>query len=212
MNLMLCITGVDAPEAPLGLDVTDMFRKLGLAQNRQVAFHAVQDNKDVPDDWLSKRKINKTYREVDRVLVKHNPRVAIDLHHALVQWECFEVQVFSGLCEESPSFQTWAKGLTGVRVRAGGLEDAYGQAVFCYQLPSVRDRLWVEMDFIQIEVIPSLEPLRERMKIPVAPLASFDFPGGGVYKHEMELLARVIAGIHDHHPWLRTPESQDELR
>jgi len=66
MSLMLCITGVDAPEAALGLDVTDMFQKLGLARNRQVAFHAVQDNKNVPDDWLSKRKINKAYQEADR--------------------------------------------------------------------------------------------------------------------------------------------------
>jgi hypothetical protein len=207
MSLMLCITGVDAPEAALGLDVTDMFQKLGLARNRQVAFHAVQDNKNVPDDWLSKRKINKAYQEADRVVAKHNPRVVVDLHHACVPWKCFEVQVFSGLCAESSAFQAWATSLTDVLVRAGGSDD-YDKAIFCYQLPSVRDRLWFDMEYIQVEVIPSLAPVRERMKIPEAPLTRFEFPGAATYQREIESLAHVLAGIYDHHPWLTT----DELR
>lgn len=211
MSQMLVITGVDASEAALGLDVTQMFHDMGLSQGRQVKFHAVQDNKNVPEDWLSTRRINKAYQEVDHLLVKHEPRVVIDLHHAFVQRKPFEVQVFSGLCERSAAFQAWAGSLTDVHVRAGAPEN-YDQAIFCYQLPSVRDRLWGDMDFIQIEVIPSLEPLRERLKIAVAPLTSFDFPGGEIYEHEMQLLAGVLAGIYDHHPWLTTPKFRDELR
>lgn len=212
MSRMLVVTGVDAPEAALGLDITQMFQAMGLSKGRQVEFHAVQDHSDDPEDWLPKRKIRSAYQEVDRVLAAHSPRVLIDLHHSyLMPWKCFEVQVFSGLCAESSAFQTWATSLRDVLVRAGGSDD-YDKAIFCYQLPSVRDRLWFDMDYIQVEVIPSLDPLRERLKIPTAPLTSFDFPGSEIYEHEMQLLAGVLAGIYDHHPWLTTAESRGEAR
>jgi hypothetical protein len=209
MEQLLVVTGVDEPEAALGLDVTRMFCEMGLSKGRQVEFYAVQDHSDDPEDWLPERKIRSAYQEVDRVVALHNPRVFIDLHHALVDWDHFEVQVFSGLCAESSAFQTWATGLTDVLVRAGGSDD-YDKAIFCYQLPSVRDRLWFDMEYIQVEVIPSLAPVKERMKIPEAPLARFEFPGGATYQREIELLAHVLAGIYDHHPWLTAAESTDE--
>ena len=212
MNQMLVVTGVDAPEAALGLDVTQMFHGMGLPRGRQVGFHAVQDHSDDPEDWLAERKIRSAYREVDRALAAHSPRVLIDLHRSyLIPWTCFEVQVFSGLCAESSAFQAWATSLTDVLVRAGGSDD-YDKAIICYQLPSVRDRLWFDMEYIQVEVIPSLAPVKERMKIPEAPLTRFEFPGGATYQHEIELLAHVLAGIYDHHPWLTMHESQDELQ
>jgi hypothetical protein len=201
MSQMLVFTGVDASEAALGLDVAHMFHQLGLSKGRQLEFHAVQDNKHAPKDWLPKRRIRKAYQEVECVLAAHSPRVVIDLHHAFVHWKCFEVQVFSGLCAESPSFRAWAKSLVDVRVLAGGSDDE-DKGVFCYQLPSMRDRLWADIDFITVEVIPAFGPLKERMKIPGAPLTSFDFPGGTTYRRQIELLAHVIAGVHDHHPWL----------
>jgi hypothetical protein len=201
MSQMLVFTGVDAPEGALGLDTTQMFHRLGLSKGRQVKFHAVQDHSNDPEDWLPMRKIRSAYQEVDRVIAAESPRVAIDLHHALVDWDHFEVQVFSGLCAKSAAFQAWAKSLMGVLVRAGAAVD-YDKAIFCYQFPSVRDRLWADIDFIQIEVITTLAPLKERMKIPEAPLTRFDFPGGATYQREIELLVHVLAGIYDHHPRL----------
>ena len=91
MAEMLVVTGVDAPEAPLGLDVTLMFDRLGLAEGRNIRFYAVQDNKGVHADWLAKRKPNKAYREVDTVLASRMPCVVIDLHHAFVSWDHYEI-------------------------------------------------------------------------------------------------------------------------
>ena len=201
---MLVAVGIDELEAPHGQDVALAFERLGLSEGRSIDFYAIQDNAGMGSGHVIRGEVHTGYLELDGVVAERMPRVLVVLHHGIVTWRCYEIQIFSDPCTGSPQFRSWADGVSAAHVTVGGYE-ACDYERHHPQFPRVGDRMFGEgeMDFLSIEAIPALDSLTERMKIGRAPLDSFDFPGGETYEKEVEALARVMAGIHDHHPWLR---------
>jgi len=201
MISVLVATGIDEMEDLLGLDMTLMFGRLGLGVGRDIEFYAVQDSAGMDSGLVRRGGVHRGYMELDRVVTSREPVVLIALHHALVQWHCYEIQLFSDVCTKSSRFRSWAEAVPGAQVTLGRYQ-AGEHEMHRRQFPSAGRRLFHEMDFLMIEVIPALRPLEDRLRITDAPLRAFDFPGGDVYEKELRELAHVLAGVHDHHPWL----------
>jgi len=207
MDLILIATGIDETEDVLGLDVTLAFSRLGLHRGREIEFHEVKDNQGMDSGIVIRGEVHRGYLELDGVVAARSPRILIILHHALIEWQCYEIQLFSEVCAASPDFQSWAGGVSDAYVSLGGWEG--GEELHRKQFPSAGELLWNEIDPVYIEVVPSLAPMTERLKIEHAPLETFDFPGGDTYEQELEILARTLAGIYDHHPWLEAGVAVD---
>jgi len=200
---VLVATGIDETEDLLGLDVTLMFERLGLGIGRDIEFYAVQDSEGMDSMFVRRGDVHRGYMELDGIVASRKPIVLIVLHHAFVTWHCYEIQLLSDVCAKSSRFRSWAEGVSGAHVTLGGYQEGE-EEMHRRQFPNVGRRLFHEIDFMMIEVIPSLGPLKQRLSITDAPLQAFDFPGGDTYEKELRALAHLLAGIHDHHPWLMT--------